>query len=208
MANKDLSRHQQGIVKRYYEHHDTIQSHKLAELVSELWLAEDEKTKAKLWARAKTALTRVGVLPAEMAAVIDQHDLEKLAQLVSRIDAGQTRLQAAGPSPPTTDSPPRAQPAVRDTRTIGQMRRQLAAEGGYDSLDQDNLKRALKAFRRKLKTLRRDDESQLGNRYVTAGRTSNITAITPPSQYPMAVWNKLTELGRLQQAGGPTFELP
>ena len=56
--------------------------------------------------------------------------------------------------------------------------------------------------------MRRDDESSLGNRFVTSGRSSAIAAITPPSQYPMAVWDKLAESGRLKKAGGGTFELP
>ena len=88
------------------------------------------------------------------------------------------------------------------------MRAEKAAEGGYDSLEEPNLKRALRAFRKKLKTIRRDDESRLGNRYVTSGRSSGITGITPPKEYPMEVWNKLADLGRLKRAGQGTFELP
>ena len=42
--------HQQNIIKRYYEHHDTIQSNRLSEMVSELWLVKDEKPQVKLWA--------------------------------------------------------------------------------------------------------------------------------------------------------------
>ena len=83
-----------------------------------------------------------------------------------------------------------------------------ASSAGGVGLEEPNLKRALKAFRRKLKALRRDDESRLGNRYVTGGRTSNIAGITPPNEYPMAVWNKLVELGRLKKGGQGTFELP
>ncbi len=204
MAQKDLNRYQQGVVKRYYEHHGTIQSNKLSELVSELWLTEDEKTRTKLWNRAKATLARVGVAEADVAKVVSDRDLEQLAKLAGQVDAGNSKPadHSAATDPPTTRTP------VHDTRTIGQMRSQLAADAGHDSLDEANLKRALRAFRRKLKSMRRDDESSLGNRYVTAGRSSNIVAITPPAQYPMDVWNKLAELGRLKKAGGGTFELP
>ncbi|MCC6680115.1 MAG: hypothetical protein IT445_04340 [Phycisphaeraceae bacterium] len=88
------------------------------------------------------------------------------------------------------------------------MKADLAAESGRDSLDEPNLKRALKAFRKKLKLMRLEDESRLGNRYTTSGRTSNITAITPPHDYPPAVWQKLVELGRLKNAGQGTYQLP
>ena len=98
--------------------------------------------------------------------------------------------------------------SAADGRTIRKMQQEKAAEGGYDSLEDTNLKRALRAFRKKLKSARLDDESRLGNRYVTSGRSSGICAITPPSQFPVAVWNKLVELGRLKRSGQGTFELP
>jgi len=198
---KDLSRHQEGIVKRYYEQHDTIQSNKLSEIVSDLWLAADEKTRAKLWARVKTALLRVRVDESLVAKVVDQRDIESLAKLVTQVDAGSPPKQ-----PPGGDQG-RA-PSVSDGRTIGQMQREKAAEGGYDSLEEANLKRALRAFRKKLKIMRLDDESRLGNRCTTSGRKSNIAAITPPNQYPKPVWDKLVELGRLKRSGQGMFELP
>lgn len=195
--------HQQNIIKRYYEHHDTIQSNRLSEMVSELWLAKDEKTKGKLWGKVQVALMRIGVDATTVATVVGQRDLEGLATLVARADAGTATEPATSPSEPT----PRGQPPA-DNRTIGQMREQKAAEGGYDSLEEANLKRALKAFRRKLKSYRREDESRLGSRYVTKGRQSDICAVTPPKEYPMHVWEKLAELGRLKRAGQGTFQLP
>lgn len=203
---KDLTRHQEGIVKRYYEHQDTIQSNKLSEIVSDLWIAEDEKVKTKLWGRAQMALMRVGVDATQVARVVAKRDLEALAKLVAQADAGKT------PPPPADgkDDKDKARNArsLSDGRTVKQALSDNAAEGGYDSLEEANLKRALKTFRRKLKSLRRDDESRLGNRYVTAGRTSTISAITPPTQFPAPVWEKLVELGRLKKAGQGTYELP
>jgi hypothetical protein len=88
---RDLTRHQQSIVKRYYAHNDTIQSDKVSQIVSELWLAEDEKTKSKLWKRAEAALTRMGVKESRIAGVVAKRDLEALAKLVSQADAGKAR---------------------------------------------------------------------------------------------------------------------
>ena len=198
---KDLSRQQQGIVKRYYEHHDTIQSHKLSQIVSDLWLADDEKDKLKLWGMAQTALMRMGLDATMVANVVNKRDFEALARLVAKVDAGTTPTQSSGGEKP-------AVPSRADGRTVGEVRAQSTAEGGYDSLEEANLKRAMRAFRRKLKTLRRDDESRLGNRYVTYGKPSSIAAITPPTEYPMQVWQKLAELGRIKSAGQGTFELP
>ncbi|MEM6334003.1 MAG: hypothetical protein AAF823_11765 [Planctomycetota bacterium] len=88
MAKQDLSRHQEGIVKRYYQHHDTIQVGKLGELVSELWLAESDAARGKLWKKARTALTRLGVKEERVAAVCDAQDAEGLAKLIKALEAG------------------------------------------------------------------------------------------------------------------------
>ncbi|MEM7626742.1 MAG: hypothetical protein AAF333_14205 [Planctomycetota bacterium] len=225
MAKQDLSRHQEGIVKRYYQNQDTIQSNKLSELVSELWLAEDEKTQTLLWGRAQVALMRIGVDATRVGAVVGKRDMEGLAKLVAQADAGQAMGQGSGKAAPGTVARHKGTPpsdgseikamgarSVADqpggNRTIGQMREEKAAAAGFDSLEEANLKRALKAFRRKLKNYRRDDESRLGSKYVTSGKGSGISAITPPKEFPMAVWNKLVELGRLKKGGGGTFELP
>ncbi|MEM9915805.1 MAG: hypothetical protein AAF911_12660 [Planctomycetota bacterium] len=232
MAKQDLSRYQQGVVKRYYDNHDTIQSHKLGEIVSELWLAEDKKTQTKLWGKAQVALMRMGVDATKVGQVVAKRDMEALAKLVTQADAGNAMGQGRTHGPGTVKRGSAAgggghkgatpldgseikaanarsmadQPG--GNRTIAQMRDEAAAAAGYDSLEEDNLKRALKAFRRKLKTIRRDDESKLGSKYVTSGRGSQISAVTPPKEYPMAVWNKLVELGRLKKGGQGTFELP
>ncbi|MEO0964042.1 MAG: hypothetical protein AAFY08_02890 [Planctomycetota bacterium] len=88
MAQRDLSRHQEKIVKRYYDHHDTIQANKLGELLSELWLAETDAARARLWKRARTALTRLGVEDKKVAAVCDAQDAERLGKLIKSIEAG------------------------------------------------------------------------------------------------------------------------
>jgi len=205
---KDHSRYQQGIVKRYYENQDTIQSQKVSEIVSDLWLEKDEKTQTRLWGKAQVALMRMGLDATRVANVVGKRDLESLAKLAAEADAGTGTAKAASANAASATDPKPRVPSEADGRTIGEARAQREAEGGYDSLDEANLKRALRAFRRKLKNLRRDDESRLGNRYVSSGRESNICAITPPTDYPSPVWDKLAESGRLKRAGQGTFELP
>ncbi|MEM6458870.1 MAG: hypothetical protein AAF710_05705 [Planctomycetota bacterium] len=207
MAKQDLSRHQEGIVRRYYQNHETIQSTKLSELLSELWLADDAKTQTRLWGKAQTALMRLGVDANRVASVVGQRDVEALAKLIRQADAGQAQGQNASKAAPQTGATSGGT-AGGGARTIAELRAEKAAAAGTDSLEEDNLKRALRAFRRKLKNYRRDDESRLGSKYVTSGKPSAINAIEPPREYPPAVWNKLVELGRLKRGGGGTYELP
>lgn len=70
----------------------------------------------------------------------------------------------------------------------------------------EQLKQALKAFRKRLKLTRLDEESKLGGGHLT-GRHSNIVAITPPNQFPPAVWDELVRQGKLKKAGHGTYEL-
>jgi len=48
----------------------------------------------------------------------------------------------------------------------------------------EELKRAFKAFKKRLKLTRLDHESSLGVGPLSGGRPSGIVAITPPNQYP------------------------
>lgn len=70
----------------------------------------------------------------------------------------------------------------------------------------EELKRALKAFKKRLKLTRLDDESRLGYGSMTGGGRSGIVAITPPNQYPIAVWEELVKQGRLKRSGKGLYE--
>jgi hypothetical protein len=71
----------------------------------------------------------------------------------------------------------------------------------------EELKRALKAFKKRLKLTRLDEESKVGVGPMSGGRPSSIVAITPPNQYPRAVWDALVEQGRLKKASQGQYEL-
>jgi hypothetical protein len=72
----------------------------------------------------------------------------------------------------------------------------------------DQLRNALKAFKKRLKLSKLDDESGLGHGPMSSGRSSGIVAITPPNQYPKAVWDALVTQGRLKYAGQGLYQLP
>jgi hypothetical protein len=71
----------------------------------------------------------------------------------------------------------------------------------------EELKRAFKAFKKRLKLARLDAESQLSRSPVTSGKDSGIVAITPPNQFPLEVWEELVRQGKLKKAGHGTYEL-
>ena len=62
----------------------------------------------------------------------------------------------------------------------------------------EELKAALKAFRKRLNLTRLDAESNLGGGPMSGGTRSGIVAITPPNQYPHAVWDELARQGKLK----------
>ncbi len=166
----------------------------LDRIVAELWLREDPKVRMKLWGKAQIELMRHNVDASKIARIVNANDVDALKELIEQV-----RFR------PVDET---GYPSASDGRTIGELRKAKAAEGGFDSLDNENLKRAMRAFRRKLKSIRRDDESKLGAKFVTSGRSSAIKAITPPSDFPSPVWAKLVEEGRLVRGGQGTFELP
>ena len=42
---------------------------------------------------------------------------------------------------------------------------------------------------------------------MSSGRESGIMAITPPDQYPAAVWEELARQGKLKRVGSGMYEL-
>jgi hypothetical protein len=73
--------------------------------------------------------------------------------------------------------------------------------------DKAVLKRAFKAYKKRLKLMRLDDESTAGVNPLSAGRESSILGIRPPDQYPPEVWALLVAQGKLRDAGGGLLEL-
>lgn len=74
--------------------------------------------------------------------------------------------------------------------------------------DPEYLKHALKAFKKRLKLTRLNEESGLGaHRPMTGGKKSGVTAIIPPREIPKAVWDELTRQGKIRNTGGGFYEL-
>jgi hypothetical protein len=76
-----------------------------------------------------------------------------------------------------------------------------------DAPTKEQLKGALKAFKKRLKFTRLDQESKLTRRPVTSGQSSDIVAIMPPVDYPPAVWDELVRQGKLRKNRHGLYEL-
>jgi hypothetical protein len=63
----------------------------------------------------------------------------------------------------------------------------------------EELKRAFKAFKKRLKLTRLDDESRLGRSPLTGGGDSGIESIIPPREFPQDVWDELVRRGQLSK---------
>ena len=82
---RDLTPHQQRIVKRYYENKDTLMCQKLAEIVSELYVCTSEKKASTLWERARKALVNADANARTIEKVCEKRDVKWLADIVAEL---------------------------------------------------------------------------------------------------------------------------
>ena len=84
MGMDNFSAHQQKIIKRYYNNLDTIQLQKLAETVTDLYLAEGKRVE-KLWKTAVGAMQKLEVPQQRIDLLVKSQNLEQLAKLVKEL---------------------------------------------------------------------------------------------------------------------------
>ncbi len=82
---KDYTPYQKGIIKRFYEHRDTLALQKLAEIVSELYVTESEKKADRLWKSAHAQLLAAGVHQHQAGEILKERDLGALAKVVAEL---------------------------------------------------------------------------------------------------------------------------
>ncbi len=71
---------------------------------------------------------------------------------------------------------------------------------------EEQLKKALKAFRKRLKLTQLDDESRLGHSPLS-GSSTKVVGIQPPREFPKEIWEELAEKGFLKYDGGGFYLL-
>ena len=80
-----LTPYQKGIVRRYYEHKETLMTQKLGELVSELYVCQDERRAGRLWERARRALLNAGANRVAVEKLLADRSVERLAKMVGEL---------------------------------------------------------------------------------------------------------------------------
>jgi hypothetical protein len=132
------------------------------------------------WALAGRLLSRMPIDQTEAQRAIKEKDRVALDVIVTRIenpDAKPQTMEAPAPAGPTPD------------------------------VSDDEMKAAMKAFRKRLKLARLADESSLKGRRLTSGKASEIDAIIPPNDYGWHVWDALAKAGKLEHTGGGFYAL-
>jgi hypothetical protein len=84
----DTTRHQQGIIRRFYQNRDRIAEQRLGELVGEIYLAE-EKKRDQLWKNAAAALAQIGLPQTRIDHILEKRDPALLAALMKELQARQ-----------------------------------------------------------------------------------------------------------------------
>lgn len=80
MAGKKYSSYQQNVISRYYDNLDTIMLTRLQELVSQLYLADSEAKKVRLWDRVHKAMLKLKIKPAIIEHIMKKKDVIVLAK--------------------------------------------------------------------------------------------------------------------------------
>lgn len=81
----DYTPHQQKIIKRYYENFDAITFQRLAELVTDLYLAEGKK-KDRLWKQVGESLTKLKLPESRIAHLMEKRDVSLLAGVLKELE--------------------------------------------------------------------------------------------------------------------------
>ncbi len=82
----DYTPHQQKVIERYYRNRDQLAEQRLAELVSEVYLASGKKLD-QLWKQVEAALGKLNLPAARVEHLMAQRDPELLAGVVKELQA-------------------------------------------------------------------------------------------------------------------------
>lgn len=100
---------------------------------------------------------------------------------------------------------------MRNVAGLAEMLEELKAPAPApaEAPDMDTCRAAMHAFRKRLSLTVLDEESKLGRGPLSKGAADPSTrAITPPDEWPLAVWQELVRQGKLKYIGHGFYELP
>ncbi len=86
MADRNYSPYQQKIIKRYYENFDAIKSQRLADLATELYLAEGKK-RDRLWKQAVEILQQLEFPESRIEHLLSRKEPEMLVGILKELES-------------------------------------------------------------------------------------------------------------------------
>jgi hypothetical protein len=72
---------------------------------------------------------------------------------------------------------------------------------------EDDLKKAMKAFKKRLKLTKLDDDSKIGHGPMSGGNKSQVVSIQAPAGFGKEIWEELADLGFLKRDGIGFYQL-
>ena len=84
---RDYSSYQKKVISRYYDNREQIDSGRLSELATDLFLA-DGKKRVRLWQRAEELMLRLKVPESRVQHVVNKDDPAMLAEVVKDLETG------------------------------------------------------------------------------------------------------------------------
>jgi hypothetical protein len=91
MTKKEYSKYQKSVISGYYNNLDSIMLQKLGELVTELYLADKQAQKDRLWDRAHKAMVKLKIPPAIIDHIMSKQDVEILAKNLQDWQGGKNK---------------------------------------------------------------------------------------------------------------------
>ncbi len=167
--------------------HHTPPAALLAELAkaAEAIAASPAASAGPLWGAMHKLLLKARADPKLVARLITSRDATGLAALVRTL-----RGESSG---------------LADLATVAAIA--SATDPVPTAIDPEILKSAMRAFKKRLRLARLDQESSLGVGPMSSGKRNDIDAIVPPREFPIEVWGALANAGRLRRAGAGLYQL-
>lgn len=207
----DKGRARRGSEMQFVQSSDQELVQKLNEIASDLYMSTVESDIRRLWTSAHRLLLKSKADPVRIEAVMKARRAGALAMLVKELAQASkpglrsaTGMSASAAIPAPTSTPTPSAAPVQSSDDVSEIQQSPAASSSPST---DQLKSAMRAFRKRLKLTKLDDESRLGNRAMTGGRQSQIVAILAPREFPPYVWEELAKQGKLKSAGSGFYEL-
>ena len=80
MARQEYSHYQKKVISRYYQNIDKVALQRRGELVTDLYLADTDKKKDRLWGQVQKAMENLKVQPVIAEHILKNRDVKILAK--------------------------------------------------------------------------------------------------------------------------------